>query len=358
MAGSRRQTPLSPSVDTGHIPARTPGPLGVNDQGDPNVTTLLGDTPLSLGIRDLGDPTLPQFSSTDPSNQVCIDPTRNPLSIGFDAKPTAASAVAPQPSENIALNEAQDIALKISTCFEGGKPMNYQALEDDAFDGQGMSFGIIQWNFGQNTLGPLLKKMLDANATAFKACFGEGTDYDTLEKALKAGNKNNEMKWARDVQNKNHDAWESAFKNVGSNDTFNKIQRDQAVGQYHPLAGAVIKELRKISASLFANIELRSYAAIFDLCVQQHGISNCLSEIKKRIKDEKPASQLEAMKIVVGERARKANSQWRADCLSRRMGILTGAAYEATENEITAKRKNPQLSLVAGATGAKIVSGL
>ena len=41
---------------------RTPGPLGFNDQGDPNQCTRLGDTPGSLGQLDWGDPGLPRLS--------------------------------------------------------------------------------------------------------------------------------------------------------------------------------------------------------------------------------------------------------------------------------------------------------
>ena len=36
-------------------PARTPGPLGLNDQGDPNVYSRLGSTPGSTGLNDYGE---------------------------------------------------------------------------------------------------------------------------------------------------------------------------------------------------------------------------------------------------------------------------------------------------------------
>ena len=39
-------------------PARTFGPLGLNDQGDPGKLTLLGDTPGALGFNDWADPNL------------------------------------------------------------------------------------------------------------------------------------------------------------------------------------------------------------------------------------------------------------------------------------------------------------
>lgn len=40
----------------GIVASRTPGPLGINDQGDPNVRALRGDTPGPLGINDHSDP--------------------------------------------------------------------------------------------------------------------------------------------------------------------------------------------------------------------------------------------------------------------------------------------------------------
>lgn len=59
MAGSRIPGPLQCLPGPYRIPARSPGPLGVLDQGDSNFTSLLGDTPGPLGWRDHADPTLP-----------------------------------------------------------------------------------------------------------------------------------------------------------------------------------------------------------------------------------------------------------------------------------------------------------
>ena len=86
----------------------------------------------------------------------------------------------PVTNGEILLELAQEMALKITTVFEGGKSMNYQALADDT-DYQATSYGLIQWNFGQGTLGPLLKKMLNQDPTAFAGCFSTGADYDTLK---------------------------------------------------------------------------------------------------------------------------------------------------------------------------------
>jgi hypothetical protein len=51
----------------------------------------------------------------------------------------------------------------------------------------GMSFGLIQWNFGMNTLGPVLKKMHDADPQAFEAAFAPGTNYQAIWSAIISG---------------------------------------------------------------------------------------------------------------------------------------------------------------------------
>lgn len=150
----------------------------------------MGDTPGSLGVRDWADPNLPLYTPADPySDMVCRADDGTPISRGFDgAKALPAATPVTTAADYISLNEAQEMALKITTTFEGST-MDYQALAGDELDGMGMSFGLIQWNFGTNTLGPVLKKMLDKDPTAFAGCFGTDNDYDTLNTALKGGSK-------------------------------------------------------------------------------------------------------------------------------------------------------------------------
>ena len=59
MANSRVPGVMTPPAGAAAPgPARTQGPLGYNDHGDPNVTTRLGDTPGPVGRLDAGDSTL------------------------------------------------------------------------------------------------------------------------------------------------------------------------------------------------------------------------------------------------------------------------------------------------------------
>jgi hypothetical protein len=52
MAGSRLAGPTQHDPSLMCTPARTPGPLGVNDAADPDAFALKGDSPGSLGIND------------------------------------------------------------------------------------------------------------------------------------------------------------------------------------------------------------------------------------------------------------------------------------------------------------------
>ena len=274
------------------------------------------------------------------------------MSSGQDLGSSNASSAA---SGSIPLPQAQDLALTVTMYFEGGNSA-YQALADD-FDGMGTSFGLIQWNFGAGTLGPLLLKMLNADPAAFAACFGPNANYDALKNAITSGSISQQLSWARGLIASNRPAWKAAFVAIGSNNTFNQIQRQQAISHYHARALTVITNLRRINAALMVNVEVRSYVAIFDLCVQQNGIDNVLDAIKAKVAATPPVTQLDLVTIAVQQRALAAKAKYVADCMSRRMGILTGANYTATENGVTSTRQNPKLGLVKD-MGTKFVEGL
>jgi hypothetical protein len=361
MAFSVKAGPLNPPMGFCSVASRSPGPLGINDQGDPGFTSLLGDTPGPLGINDWGAPSLLALRGLHMPHTggMCAAPDGVALVLGFipcRGQMTAPATAAAPIALDLAQEMAQEMALKITTFFEGGKSMNYQALADD-FDGQGTSFGLIQWNFGQNTLGPLLKKMKAANATRFAGCFGEKADYDTLNKALDDNKQADQLAWARAVIEDNKAAWRETFRALGAVDAFNRIQRTEAAAQYHPKAVRALKSLRALHPDLLTGVEFRSYAALFDLCVQQNSLDKAMAVIKQRCKDEPPTTQRGLLEIAVVERGKKASSAWASDCISRRMGILSGGAYESTEHEITKKRANPQYSLITD-HGEQPVTGL
>ncbi len=351
------------------VPPKTPGPEGHNDASSPWYTTLLGATSHVTGFRDWADHTLHDVENW--WNHTLGTIGKHPQT----GQPVAAGsppAIAPVGGE-VALEDAKTMGLRISTAFEGGISMNFQALADNR-DKQGMSFGIIQWNFGRDTLGPLLNKMRAANADKFDACFGPDSDYDTLKTALANNRSADQKAWAIKLQGSatGKAAWKAAFKALGAIPEFNEIQRTEALAKYFPAVQTAVKELRGLKPDLMARVEFRSYAALFDVSIQQGGIdkkkwdddhkhvlADCFTNIQTRVLAEKPATQLDLMKIVVTERAKMGDPEWEADVLSRRLSILAGKPVTSSEGTAPkpVTRTNPQYGLI-GQYGTKNVTGL
>jgi hypothetical protein len=336
------------------VPPRTPGPMGRNDQGDPSLTSLLGWTPNVTGLHDWVDETLREAQTWW---------NRTVGGFGRDAstgEPVAVgrAPVAPPAAGQLSLAEAQLMALKITTVFEGQGSLNYKALADN-FDGMGMSFGLVQWNFGMGTLGKLLNKMRAQDAATFDGCFDPGANYAVLKAALAAKDKQAQMQWAIGLEATpaGRKAWKASFHALGSVEAFNKIQLDTAVNDYQPTVLNDIAFLRELNPAAMREVEFRSYASLFDCAIQQGGLKKAKDEIRAKVASDKPATQLALLKIAVTERANKASHASVADCLSRRLSILEGKALEFSAYGKTYKRANPQYALVAS-DGSKIVAGV
>ena len=80
--------------------------------------------------------------------------------------------------------------------------------------------------------------------------------------------------------------------------------------------------------------------------VQQGGYQKARSEIITRVFDEQPTDEFALTRIVVEERAKKASKRWRADCLSRRLGILEREPVSVSLDGQRSRRSNPRFYLV------------
>ena len=113
---------------------RTPGPLGRNDAGDPNVTALQGDTPGPVGANDHGDPTLPAASAkTTQAPARTADGTA--VSAGSDGK--TAAIVCPAPLATRAGGSKTDVDWAFISAREGG-----QVLTGYVPDASGSQSGV------------------------------------------------------------------------------------------------------------------------------------------------------------------------------------------------------------------------
>jgi len=118
MASSKIPGPTGAGASPLAVPSRTPGPLGVNDAGDPTVTSRLGDTPGSLGSNDHADASLP--AATANSGQAAAKlPDGTPVAPGTDGK--VAAVVCPAPLAKRADGSKTDVDWAFISAREGGQ---------------------------------------------------------------------------------------------------------------------------------------------------------------------------------------------------------------------------------------------
>jgi hypothetical protein len=246
----------------------------------------------------------------------------------------------------IPLSKAQLLALTISSGFEGHHPMDFAATAGN-FDGMGMSYGVIQWNAGSGTLGPVLSAMRSADPTSFKAAFLAPSNYNALDSALTSGNSGDLYNWAINQQATNPNGWMAPFQILAQNQVFKDIQVATAVRERHQHVISMIEFLRSLSSDSMKNVELISYCALFDVAVQQQSLTPAAEAIKSRVANEHPTSQSALVRIAVEERAKAAKHVYVADCMSRRIGILQQSPYSYTAYGQKSQRTNVNFNIIS-----------
>lgn len=80
--------------------------------------------------------------------------------------------------------------------------------------------------------------------------------------------------------------------------------------------------------------------------MQQWSITNAKDAILAKCNSNPPQNQDEFIRIVVKERGATASSPFRADCISRRLGILNKQATKITHSGYTSERTNVNFNLI------------
>lgn len=247
-------------------------------------------------------------------------------------------------SSCIPLDKAKEIALLVTSGYEGKDKLDYEALADNT-DQQGTSFGIIQWNFGQGTLGPLLLAMRAANQQKFDSSFGANMNFQSLLSAMTSANIPAQKSWAQGVISNNRAGWTSAFTTLGQIEEFKKVQLDFAA-HYQEKIKSCIALMRELAPHLMVKVQLRTYCALFDLCVQQNNLTSAETLIRTEFASASITTQKELLVFVCKKRAEKALEQYRADAFSRRMGIISGQQTTITMSGHTKTKENKNFSAI------------
>ncbi len=247
----------------------------------------------------------------------------------------------PENLPDVGLEQVLETAFSVTAAFEtvGDK---FQQVTGN-FDGAGLSFGPAQVNFGTGTLPPLFEEFRRADEAALKACFDDPDDYAEWLDVL-GRPKKEQISWAdeRSTGRGKHavqEPWSGYLQAVGRVQQFRAIVVESILRKYGARLLKAVKQLQDLKPGIQID-HLRCVCALYDLVIQQGSLSKALAGIEERVKREQPADQFELVRIAVEERGRKALRRWRADCVSRRVGILDGVPRTIKESNETSQRAN------------------
>jgi uncharacterized protein YgiM (DUF1202 family) len=247
--------------------------------------------------------------------QVQLDDGRKGWILGF--------GLSPEPPIPLPDTDAMAVITRkifnITGAFEGGDGFSNLAGN---FDGQGLSFGFLQWNFGQGSLQPLLKSMFAKNPVKFRGIFKDGTDL--LLTVLNSNHLGTQIQFARslnDSKSRILEPWRSRFKALGKEPEFQDIQIEFA------------KNLLNKAKGFFKEYQLkteRGLSLMFDIVVQNGSIDEKTklqileARKKKEASLQRQLSEREFLEIIAHKRAEAANPRWVEDVRSRKLTIARG----------------------------------
>jgi hypothetical protein len=234
----------------------------------------------------------------------------------FDGADVPAPAVTTQPLDHqcLALTGGFETNHPPPDCFAG--------LCGD-FDGQGISFGVLQWNIGQGTLQPLLAQMNQNHPDLLGQVFGP--NYSALAVMLDE-TVDEQLAWARSIQDPiRHvlfEPWQGLFRTLGRLQEFQDIEAQSAAGIFQQ-ALALCNEYEVSSQ--------RAAALLFDIKVQTGGIKSwvkpqILSDYEQLDQSGSGDVPLEVarLRIIATRSAASANPKWVADVQNRKLTIANG----------------------------------
>jgi hypothetical protein len=228
----------------------------------------------------------------------------------FDGEPPPVNPLASAPliQRCLALTGAFETSMGVPDCFCG--------IAGD-FDGQGLSFGVVQWNLGQGTLQPLLNEMLAAHEAVLRNIFHDR--FAELQNML-AATRNVQLQWARSIQHPQRhtifEPWKGIFQALGRTPEFQTIQVQHA------------EALHAAAQNLCRRFEItseRAIALMFDIRVQNGSIDQA-TEARIRADFAGIASNDEVARLrsIAIRRAEAASPRFVEDVRIRKLTIANG----------------------------------
>ena len=229
-----------------------------------------------------------------------------------EAPPVLELASKPVAHRCLALTAAFETGAGFPDCFAG--------LSGD-FDGQGLSFGALQWNLGQGSLQPLLHEMADRHHSLCQSIFHEQLP---VLLAMLGSPPGEQLAWARSIQDRQFrvlEPWRGLLKTLARTPEFQAIQVRQARYFY----GRALE-----LCSAYGLHTERGAALMFDILVQNGSISPLVrAQIEKDFSalpagDDSPQAEVARLRIIANRRAAACRPDYIEDVRQRKLTIAEG----------------------------------
>jgi phage minor structural protein len=205
------------------------------------------------------------------------------------------------------------------------------------FDGAGMSWGIIQYNWKSQTVQPIFKDLINNYPTVVRGAITNQADYDYFKNVVFNKTVTEQIAFGNSItdttnKHKVKEPWNTYFRNLG----LTKESQDRqmvATGWYLSEGKKYFNQLGLWSR--------RGYALCVDIAVQagsmnpvKNGvvvdvIGQCLTAFQNIVTTGKTAGQIEVEKLVIiaNKRSDQIDSSWQASFRERKLSIANGGGW-------------------------------
>ena len=192
------------------------------------------------------------------------------------------------------------------------------------FDGQGISYGFIQFALGQNKLQPILTEMITNHYSVFYNIFGILSESMKLMLSQKL---ENQIEWAKSIQTNNviKSEWKLKFSALGATKEMQNIQIKHAKERFFKPAQSWM--------NIYGLQSERGLALLCDISTQNGLIKEYTKElILSQIKPE--MNEQNRLEIIANRRAEASSTRWIEDVRTRKLtiakgfGIIHGIKYD------------------------------
>jgi hypothetical protein len=230
---------------------------------------------------------------------------------------------APQPASALEQRPLAERCLALTGAFEtsSGFPECFAGLAGD-FDGEGISFGVLQWNIGEGTLQPLFSQMLQNHPEVMTRIFQEKLSSFSHMLSL---SREQQLAWWIAIQSPDKadifEPWRGYLLALGRTSPFQQIQMGHSESIY--------SDALLLAREYDLQTE-RGVALMFDICVQNGWIEpTTKAQIEAdfaRIPDS--AGQLERevskMRVIANRVAESSRPEYVEDVRTRKLTIADG----------------------------------